>query len=75
MMNLLTLAQAAEAGAAVAAPENFHLSAGGWVVMLLSVGFVTSLLGWCIYKVLTIPGSEQHLHSQADIETPDVREG
>lgn len=47
---------------------------GGWVVMILSVGGVTSLLGWCIYKVLSTPGSTEHLHSQADIETPDVRE-
>ncbi len=32
------------------------------------------LLGWCIYKVLATPGSAEHLHSQADIETPDVEE-
>lgn len=50
------------------------MTAGGWVVMLLSVGSVTSLLSWCIYKVLTTPGSTEHLHSQADIETPDIEE-
>jgi hypothetical protein len=50
------------------------MTAGGWVVMLLSVGGVTSLLSWCIYKVLTIPGSAERLHSQADIETPDIEE-
>jgi len=48
------------------------MTAGGWIVMLLSVGFVTGLLAWCIYKVIATPGAEKHIHSQADIETPDV---
>jgi len=42
--------------------------------MILSVGGMTALLGWCIYKVVATPGSTEHLHSQADIETPDVKE-
>ncbi len=50
------------------------MTLGGWVVMILSVGGVTSLLLWCIYKVLTTPESVEHLHSQADIETPDIHE-
>lgn len=50
------------------------MTLGGWLVMGLSVGGVMGLLAWCIFKVLTSPGSEAHLHSQADIETPDVRE-
>lgn len=50
------------------------MSLGGWIVMLLSVGGMTGLLCWCIYKVITIPGSAERLHSQADIETPDVEQ-
>lgn len=50
------------------------MTPGGWIVMTLSVGGVVSLLGWCIFKVLTTPGSEAHVHSQIDIETPDVRD-
>lgn len=50
------------------------MTTGGWIVMLLSVGGVISLLSWCVYKVLTTPGSTEHLHSQADIEPPDVEE-
>ncbi len=42
--------------------------------MVLAVGGVTGLLIWCIYKVLTTPGSTAHLHSQADIETPDTED-
>ncbi len=45
---------------------------GGWIIMTVSVGGVTMLLGWCIYKVVSTPGSSKHLHSQADIETPDI---
>jgi hypothetical protein len=42
--------------------------------MILATGGMTSLLVWCIYKVMSTPGSTEHLHSQADIETPDVEE-
>lgn len=50
------------------------MTPGGWVVMLLAVGGMTGLLSWCIYRVISTPGSSEHLHSQADIETPDVEE-
>jgi len=50
------------------------MTLGGWVVMCLSVGGVTALLIWCFYKVFTTPGAAERIHSQADIETPDVRE-
>ncbi len=50
------------------------MTTGGWIVMTLSVGGMTVLLGWCIYKVIATPGSTERLHSQADIETPDVEE-
>jgi hypothetical protein len=53
---------------------GINMNAGGWVVMLLSVGGMTTLLSWCVYKVLSTPGSTEHLHTQADIETPDVEE-
>ncbi len=50
------------------------MTTGGWIVMFLSVGGVSSLMLWCVYKVLSTPGSETHLHSQADIEPPDIEE-
>ncbi|WP_428938810.1 hypothetical protein [Fontivita pretiosa] len=52
------------------ATPNFELTAAGWVVMLLSVGFVTALLIWCIYRVLR-ESSPEKVHSQVDIEPPD----
>lgn len=48
------------------------MTLGGWIIMLCSVGGVTGLLSWCIYKVVATPGSSEHLHTQADIQTPDV---
>ncbi len=50
------------------------MTPGGWFVMTISVGGMTSLLVWCIYRVLATPGSTEHLHSQADIETPDTKD-
>jgi|TARA_B110000438_G_scaffold175584_1_gene167797 hypothetical protein len=49
------------------------MSTGGWIIMLLSVGGVTSLLLWCIYKGLTTPGETDKLHG-FEGETPDEAE-
>jgi hypothetical protein len=48
------------------------MNTGGWIIMLSSVGFVTVLFGWCIWKVLTTPGEADRLHSPADIQSPDA---
>lgn len=47
------------------------MNAQGWIIMLVSVGFTTGLLAWCLYKVLSEPGETEHLHSQADIDPHD----
>ena len=46
------------------------MTIGGWIIMLLSVGTVTTLFAWCIYKVLTSPSESEKLHG-FEIETPD----
>ena len=43
------------------------MTLGGWIMMLSAVSGVTLLL-------TATPGSTEHLHSQADIETPDQKE-
>ncbi|MCC7145535.1 MAG: hypothetical protein IT443_03745 [Phycisphaeraceae bacterium] len=63
LATMLVLAQSA---------DGYRLSAGGWVVMILSVGFVTLLLAWCIWKVLATPGETNKLHAQADIDPHDA---
>lgn len=50
------------------------MTGSGWMVMTLAVGGATALVVWCFYKVFSTPGSTEHLHSQADIETPDIEE-
>ena len=47
------------------------MSALGWVIMLVSVLGMTWFFVWCIYKVLSLPGSEKHLHGQVDVDTRD----
>ncbi|WP_175414724.1 hypothetical protein [Nibricoccus aquaticus] len=40
------------------------MTTGGWINLILSVGTVTTLFAWCIYRVLTAPktgGSLAHV--------------
>ena len=46
------------------------MTSSGWIIMLLSVGTVTSLFAWCIYKVLTSPEESEKLHG-FEIDPPD----
>ena len=41
--------------------------------MLVSVGAVTTLFTWCIYKVMSTPGESEHMHG-FETETPDEKE-
>ncbi len=63
----LTLGQADRAATEAA----YHINVGGWIMLSVSILFMTALLAWCIYKVFATPGSETHLHSQSDIHPPD----
>ena len=51
------------------------MHADGWIVMLLSVGFVTSLFAACLWRVLTSPpppGSDgEEIHAQTTIDPHD----
>jgi hypothetical protein len=31
------------------------MTTGGWINMILSVGFVTTLFSWCIWRILREP--------------------
>lgn len=48
------------------------MTSSGWIIMILSVGSVTALLAWCVYKVLTIPEETEHVHG-FEQETPDTK--
>lgn len=47
------------------------MTTAGWIIMCLAIGGMTGLLIWCIYKVISTPGSTEHLHAPADIDTHD----
>lgn len=46
------------------------MSFSGWVILIVSVGSVTTLFLWCLWKVLSTPGESSHLHG-FEVETPD----
>lgn len=50
--------------------DAWRLTPSGWAVMLISVLFVTVLMGWCIYRVLRESDTGK-VHSQIDIEPAD----
>ena len=49
------------------------MTPGGWFVMLVSVGSVTLLFLWCLWKVLTTADESEKLHGFS-FETPDEKE-
>lgn len=48
------------------------MTLGGWLLMIIAVGGITGFLTWCVYRIVATPGATEHVHSQADIELPDV---
>jgi hypothetical protein len=50
------------------------MTTAGWIIMLGSVGAVTLLFGWCLYRVLSHQTPPETLHGIEDIETDDVKE-
>lgn len=55
--------------------HDFTLSTG-WPVMVVSVTTVLCLVGFCLWRVLTLPPVEveEHLQGPLTIETPDLKE-
>ncbi len=49
------------------------MTSSGWIIMALSVGSVSALLAWCVYKVFTVPEESEHVHG-FEQEPPDVQE-
>jgi len=47
------------------------MTISGWVVMILSVGFVTGLSVWCVYRVMKEPEAPERMHAQDEIDTHD----
>jgi hypothetical protein len=45
------------------------MTLGGWLIMIASVGGVTVLFIWCIFRVLMTPGASNRVHAPTDIDT------
>jgi hypothetical protein len=50
------------------------VSLGGWITMILSVGFVVSIFGWSMSKVLFGKEPTEKLHSLDSIDTHDTEQ-
>ena len=48
------------------------MTVGGWILMLVSCGFVLTLLVFCYWRVLRTPAPTQHMHAPLDIDTHDA---
>lgn len=48
------------------------MTIGGWFTMTLSVGFVTLLFVWCIYRVLRGSADEDRYAHVEPVEEEDV---
>jgi len=48
------------------------LTPAGWFVLVVSVGSVTTLFAWCVWKVFTAPVEADRVHG-FEMETPDAR--
>lgn len=48
------------------------MTASGWAMMIVSVGFVLCLTVFCFYRVLRTPKSTDHMHAPLDIDTHDA---
>jgi len=43
----------------------------GWILMIGSITATTTLLTWCLWKILREPTRAEHIHSQLDIDPHD----
>jgi len=48
------------------------MTLGGWLLMLISCGFVLVLTVFCYYRVLWTPKSTEHMHAPLEIDTHDA---
>ncbi len=48
------------------------LNAGGWVLMILCIGFVCSLCAFCVWRLMREERPGEHHHAPLDINTHDV---
>ncbi len=45
----------------------------GLIIMIVSIGIMSGLFGWTIYKVLTLPDLNEGTDTEADGDAPDSK--
>ena len=48
------------------------MTPAGWIVMILSVGFVLGLTTFCFHRVLRTSKATEHMHAPLEIDTHDA---
>ena len=48
------------------------MSLYGWTILILSVGFTTGSLVWCLVRVLKNHGKNNRLHATSDLDPRDT---
>ena len=36
------------------------MTLAGWIILFISIGMISFLFGWCLYKVFSFPGENRH---------------
>lgn len=50
------------------------MTTAGWIVMIVSCGFVLALVIFCFGRVLRTPKAAEHMHAPLEIDTHDTDE-
>ncbi|HPF39036.1 MAG TPA: hypothetical protein P5081_03195 [Phycisphaerae bacterium] len=55
---------------------QYDLNPAGWAVMIVSLSSVIVLIGYCLFRVLTLPPVEvtEHMKAPLDIDTRDTHD-
>jgi hypothetical protein len=48
------------------------MNPAGWLLMILSCGFVLTLVVFCYWRVLRTPKPAEHMHAPLEIDTHDA---
>ena len=51
--------------------QSQGLTAGGWTVMIVCIGFVCGLMAFCFSRILRGPKPSEHHHAPLNIDTRD----
>jgi hypothetical protein len=48
------------------------MTAAGWLLLIVSCGTITALVGFCYWRILRTPEAGEEMHAPLDIDTRDT---